>query len=148
MELHEARYSSRLSSRHRALCLRPHLPDSLDHQRRDAARGNLLELPSFFHRQAKTRGHRRSCRALPKEIRRRRRKIHRRQKVKSSSLGRKFRAPYLLVGYSPPLNAVILSPSNEDGRRTSTVPRQKIHSVLQITPRGVSLFSVCSPPLC
>jgi len=28
--------------------LRPHVPDSLDHQGRHAARGNLLELHPFF----------------------------------------------------------------------------------------------------
>src|SRR5437016_485165 len=31
MELHETRYPPRLSSRYGALCLRPHLRDSLDH---------------------------------------------------------------------------------------------------------------------
>src|SRR6266576_6036987 len=52
MELHETRYSSRLSSRHGALRLRPHVSDSLNRQGRHAARGNLLELPSLLHGQA------------------------------------------------------------------------------------------------
>src|SRR6267143_5526641 len=52
MELHETRYSPRLSSCYGALRLRSHLSDSLDHQGRYAARGNLLQLPSLFHRQA------------------------------------------------------------------------------------------------
>src|SRR5260221_3723833 len=82
MEPHETRYSPRLSSLNGALRLRQHLSDWLDHEGRDAARRNLLDLPSFLHRQAKTRGHRGSPRALPNEIRRSRCQIHRRQKVR------------------------------------------------------------------
>src|SRR4029077_4374122 len=95
METHETRYSPRLSRRYGALRLRPHFPDALDHQGRDAARRNLLELPSFLHWQAETRGYPRPCRALPEEIRRRRRQIHRRQKI-NFFVGAQHTAPQLL----------------------------------------------------
>src|SRR5246127_1398524 len=78
---HETRYSSRLSSCDGALRLRPHVPDSLDHQGRHAARGNLLELSPLLHWQAEAGGYRGPRRALHQEIRRRRVQSRRRQEV-------------------------------------------------------------------
>src|SRR5246127_2846856 len=78
---HETRYSSRLSSWDGALRLRPHVPDSLDHQGRHAARGNLLELSPLLHWQAEAGGYRGPRRALHQEIRRPRVQSRRRQEV-------------------------------------------------------------------
>src|SRR5271169_1752239 len=68
MEKHETRYSSRLSRCYRALCLRAYLPDPLDDQGRNAARRNLLKLPSVLHWEAETCRHRRPRGALQQEI--------------------------------------------------------------------------------
>src|SRR5882762_2091602 len=101
LEPHETRYSSRLSPSNRTLRLRQRLPDSLDNEGRNAARRNLLELPPILHRQAKISRHRRPRRALPKEIRRRRSQIQRRQKV-ISRMGRSTAAPHPLQDLPSP----------------------------------------------
>src|SRR5262249_6124285 len=79
LEIHEARYSSRLSSRNRSLCLREQFSNAFHRQGRQAERRNLLQLPSLLHRQAEACGHRRPRRALHQEVRRRRSQIRRQE---------------------------------------------------------------------
>jgi hypothetical protein len=70
LETHETRNSPRLPRCYRALRLRAHFPDAFDHKGRHVKGGNLLELPSLFHRQAEAYRHRRARRAIHEEIRR------------------------------------------------------------------------------
>jgi hypothetical protein len=70
LESHETRNSPRLPRCYRALRLRAHFPDAFDHKGRHVKSGNLLKLPSLFHRQAEAYRHRRARRAIHEEIRR------------------------------------------------------------------------------
>src|SRR5215831_432610 len=62
----ESKYPSELRRCGREVRLRRKLQDALD-EAGDSPR-NLLEMPSVFHRQAETGGHRRPCRKIPKKI--------------------------------------------------------------------------------
>src|SRR6266849_166947 len=138
MEPHETRYSSRLSPSDSTLRLRQRLPNSLNDEGRNVARRNLLELPPVLHRQAKISGHRRPRRALPKEIRRRRSQIQRRQEVKC---GTGISAcPLLLDGRSHPLHHPFSQPRR--GAQHCCAPSTTKFSNTSIAP----LFSVPSAP--
>src|SRR5262249_26325080 len=50
LEIHETRYSPRLSSRNRPLCLRQQFSNTFHGQRGQAQRRNLLQLPPILHR--------------------------------------------------------------------------------------------------
>src|SRR5215467_16131234 len=62
----ESKYPSQLRRCSREMRLRRNFQNTLD-EARDSPR-NLLEMPSVFHRQAETGGHRRPCRKIPKKI--------------------------------------------------------------------------------